>query len=36
LKVGTKSNQHIVSVKPNGKGTDFALVYVRTRGKGTI
>ncbi len=36
LKAGTKSNQHIVSVKPNGKGTDFALVYVRTRGKDTI
>lgn len=36
LKVGTKANQHIVSVKPSGKGTDFALVYVRTRGKDTI
>jgi len=36
LKVGSKSNQHIVSVKPNGKGSDFALVYVRTRGKDTI
>jgi len=36
LKVGTKANQHIVSVKPNGKGSDFALVYVRTRGKDTI
>jgi hypothetical protein len=35
LKVGTKSNQHIVSVKPQGKGSDFALVYVRTRGKDT-
>lgn len=33
LKVGTKSNQHIVSVKPQGKGADFALVYVRTSGK---
>jgi len=29
LKVGTEGNQHIVSVKPNGKGTRFALVYVR-------
>lgn len=36
LKAGTKSNQHIVEVKPNGKGTDFGLVYVRTRGKDTI
>lgn len=34
LKVGTKDNQHIVSVSPQdgGKGTDFALVYVQTRG----
>jgi len=30
LKVGTESNQHIVSVKPNSKGSRFALVYVRT------
>jgi hypothetical protein len=29
LKVGTEGNQHIVSVKPNNKGTRFALVYVR-------
>ncbi|MGA2980461.1 MAG: hypothetical protein ABSD76_12800 [Terriglobales bacterium] len=29
LKVGTKGNQHIVSVKPNGRGSRFALVYVR-------
>lgn len=36
LKAGSKSNQHIVSVKPNGKGSDFGLVYVRTRGKDTI
>ena len=36
LKVGTKANQHVVSVKPHGKGSDFALVYVRTRGKDTI
>lgn len=37
LKVGTKSNQHIVAIDPQGKGADFALVYVRTRGKeGTI
>lgn len=34
LKVGTKDNQHIVSVSPQdkGKGTDFALVFVQTRG----
>lgn len=30
LKVGTEENQHIVAVKPEGKGTKFALVYVRT------
>jgi hypothetical protein len=36
LKAGTKSNQRIVSVKPGTKGTDFALVYIRTRGKDTI
>ena len=35
LKVGTKSNEHLVSIKPQGKGSDFALVYVRTRGKDT-
>ena len=37
LKAGTESNQHIVSIEPQDKGSDFALVYVRTRGKeGTI
>lgn len=40
LKVGTKDNQHIVSISPqsSGKGTDFALVFVQTRqgDKGTI
>jgi hypothetical protein len=37
LKVGTESNQHIVSIDPQDKGSDFALVYVRLRGKeGTI
>jgi hypothetical protein len=30
LKVGTEENQHIVAVEPKGKGTRFALVYVRT------
>ena len=35
LKVGTEESQHIVAVKPDGKGTRFALVYVRTHaGKG--
>jgi hypothetical protein len=34
LKVGTTDRQHIVSVKPSGGGSEFALVYVQTRGKG--
>jgi hypothetical protein len=29
LKVGTENNQHVVAVKPWGKGSEFALVYVR-------
>jgi hypothetical protein len=33
LKVGTKENQHIVAVEPQGKGSTFSLVYVRTHGK---
>jgi outer membrane lipopolysaccharide assembly protein LptE/RlpB len=33
LKVGTENNQHIVSVEPQAKGTDFSLVYVKLRGK---
>jgi hypothetical protein len=33
LKVGTKENQHIVAVRPDGKGSSFSLVYVRTHGK---
>jgi hypothetical protein len=34
LKVGTKQNQHIVSISPQdgGKGSDFALVFIQTRG----
>jgi len=36
LKVGTEDNQHIVSVKPDGKGSTFALVYVQTHGRDTI
>ena len=31
LKVGTEGNQHVVAVKPDGKGSRFALVYVRAR-----
>ena len=33
LKAGTRDNQHIVAIDPKDKGTDFALVYVRVRGK---
>jgi hypothetical protein len=33
LKVGTKENQHIVSVEPEGSGASFSLVHVRTHGK---
>ena len=29
LKVGTEDNQHLVAIKPDGKGARFALVYVR-------
>lgn len=31
LKVGTESNQRVVAIKPVADGTEFALVYVRTR-----
>jgi hypothetical protein len=33
IKAGSKHDQHIVAVKPNGKGTEYALVYLRM-GKG--
>jgi hypothetical protein len=33
LKVGKKNDQHIVAVEPDGKGSSFSLVYVRTHGK---
>lgn len=33
LKAGTPDRQHIVSVKPKGSGSEFALVYVNKRGK---
>ncbi|MBA3912496.1 MAG: hypothetical protein H0X25_01240 [Acidobacteriales bacterium] len=36
LKAGSKENQHLVSVKTEGKGTKFALVHVQTRGGDTI
>jgi hypothetical protein len=37
LKVGTENNQHVVAIEPEKQGSDFSLVYVRTRGKeGTI
>jgi hypothetical protein len=31
LKVGTQNNQHVVAVKPSGKGSEFVLVYVRAK-----
>jgi hypothetical protein len=37
LKAGNRTNQHIVSIDPRDKGSEFALVYVKLRGKeGTI
>ena len=33
LKVGTREYQHIVEVEPDGKGSSFSLVFVRTHGK---
>jgi hypothetical protein len=33
LLAGPEDQQRIVSVKPRGNGTEFALVYVQTRGK---
>jgi hypothetical protein len=35
LKVGKKDDQHIVAVEPEGNGSSFSLVYVRTHGKDT-
>jgi hypothetical protein len=32
LLAGPEHQQHIVSVKPRGEGTEFGLVYVQTRG----
>jgi hypothetical protein len=36
LKVGSEDNQRVVSIEPQGKGSEFALVLVQTRGRGTI
>ena len=33
LKAGTEDNQHIVAVEPEGNGSDFAIVWLRFRGK---
>jgi hypothetical protein len=33
LKAGTDDNQHMVSIDPVGKGSDFAIVWLRVRGK---
>ena len=33
LKVGTENNQHVVAIKPESKGSSFALVYLHARGK---
>lgn len=33
LKVGKQDDQHIVAVEPEGRGSSFSLVYVRTHGK---
>jgi hypothetical protein len=33
LKAGTEDNQHIVAVEPEGNGSSFGLVYIRTHGK---
>lgn len=36
LKAGTPDRQHIVSVKPKGGGSEFALVYVNKGGRGSM
>ncbi len=33
LKVGTEDNQHLVSIEPHDKGSEFSLVYIQARGK---
>lgn len=32
IKTGTSDNEHLVSIEPNGTGTRFGTVYIRTRG----
>lgn len=34
LKAGEGDRQHIVGVSPDGKGTEFGLVYIQLRGSG--
>jgi len=34
LAVGVPDRQRIVSIKPHGSGSEFALVYIQMRGKG--
>lgn len=36
LKAGTPDRQHIVSVKPRGNGSEFALVYVNKSGRASM
>ncbi len=37
LKIGTPNDQHLIAVKSRGKGSEFALVFVRKHGEeGTI
>ncbi len=36
LKAGTTDNQHIVSIQPKDKGSDFGLVLVKVHGHDTI
>jgi len=33
LAVGVPERQHVVSIKPNGKGTEFSTVFVQVKGK---
>jgi hypothetical protein len=33
LKAGTRENQHVVAVEPDGKGSSFSLIYVRLHDK---
>jgi hypothetical protein len=33
LKAGTRGNQHVVAIKPDGKGSEFKLVYLKMQTK---